>query len=434
MVAGTLGDSQADSGNESNPEARLLHPRSRTYEKSAKSGPSPLVCASLLNLMMGAGRPMPEGRSGMAKTRPIIRLSPPISGPISGFFRSVGAFPRNRAPLSVALLAGACLFSPGTLSASSSPINDPHINGTAASVSQAKTAAQTDAGFQADRAEILAMAGNYKVRFDMQETTPWLAGYTPIDRNISGGHEVVRVIEENDRRIILQHLLVVEHQGRNHIIKHWRQDWEYEPARILAYAGPNSWKWQDVPAQWRKGRWSQTVWQVDDSPRYAGWGQFETQGGVRRWRSNWTWRPLARRDATRKPVYDRYYGINRHQPSPDGWIHWQDNIKMGMVDGALKPIVQESVLNSYSRFDGFNVKAADDYWAKTRVYWAAIRARWDAIANSKGGIAIQEEAETGTIISARLLMMADQIIDGSLTEAKAIETAEKLINENTHPL
>src|SRR3546814_5432291 len=92
----------------------------------------------------------------------------------------------------------------------------------------------------------------------------------------------------------------------------------------------------------RTGRWSQTVYQVDDSPRYAGWGQFETQGGIRRWRSSWTWRPLARRDAVRNPVYDRYLSINRHQPSPDGWIHWQDNTKMGTKDGKLVPIVQRS--------------------------------------------------------------------------------------------
>src|SRR3546814_6629067 len=99
----------------------------------------------------------------------------------------------------------------------------------------------------------------------------------------------------------------------------------YEPAKILAYSDRNSWAWEDVPERMRTGRWSQTVYQVDDSPRYAGWGQFETQGGIRRWRSSWTWRPLARRDAVRNPVYDRYLSINRHQPSPDGWIRSEEH-------------------------------------------------------------------------------------------------------------
>src|SRR5690606_21943543 len=157
----------------------------------------------------------------------------------------------------------------------------------------------------------------------------------------------------------------------------------------------------EVPERMRHGRWSQTVYQVDDSPRYAGWGEFETQGGIRRWRSSWTWRPLARRDAVRDPVYDRYYSINRHQPTPDGWIHWQDNIKMGEADGQLQPVVQEYVLNTYTRFNDYPVKAADDYWAATSGYWAAVRAAWGEVADVRGGITIEEEAQTGTVISGR---------------------------------
>ena len=297
-----------------------------------------------------------------------------------------------------------------------------------------RPAQEEAAAFEADRADILAMAGNFKVRFDMQEATPWTSGYTPLDRKISGGHEVVRVIEDTGRRIVLQHILVSEIDGKPHITKHWRQDWEYEPAKVLVYSDRNAWTWEDVPEKMRRGRWSQTVWQVDDSPRYAGWGQFEQQGGVRRWRSNWTWRPLARRDAVRNPVYDRYYAINRHQPTPDGWVHWQDNMKMGMKDGKLQPIVQEYVLNTYTRFDGYNVKAADDYWAATKDYWAAVRNQWDMVASSKGGIAIQEEAQAGTVISARLLTMADEIVEGKLSPAKAIAEAQKLIGDNTRAI
>ena len=295
----------------------------------------------------------------------------------------------------------------------------------------ARPEAQEQAAFQADRADILAMAGDYKVRFDMQESTPWMVGYTPIDPKISGGHESVRVIEDTGRKIVLQHLLVVEHEGKTFVIKHWRQDWEYEPTKILAYAGPGTWEWEDVPEKMRHGRWSQTVWQVDDSPRYAGWGQWETQGGIRRWRSNWTWRPLARRDAVRKPVYDRYYAINRHQPTPSGWIHWQDNIKMATVGGALKPVVQEYVLNTYTRDSGYAVDAADRYWAATKGYWAAVRAEWDRIAQTKGGIRIKEQADTGTVISGRLLEMGTAITKREMTEAAAIDEALRLIRTNT---
>lgn len=295
-------------------------------------------------------------------------------------------------------------------------------------------ASQAAATFEQDRADILAMAGNYKVRFDMQESTRWDPAYTPIAAKISGGNEVVRVIEDSGRKIVLQHMLVAEHDGKPMIIKHWRQDWEYEPARVLVYSDTSAWRWEDVPEKMRTGRWSQTVYQVDDSPRYGGWGQFESQGGIRRWRSNWTWRPLARRDAVRKPVYDRYLSINRHQNTPDGWIHWQDNTKMASRDGKLVPIVQEYVLNSYTRFDGYNVKAADDYWAATKDFWAAVRAEWSRIADAKGGIAVSELAETGTVVGERMLEIADEIQSGKLTTAKGITEAKRLIEANTRRL
>jgi len=308
------------------------------------------------------------------------------------------------------------------------------LAGSAALAHPPIAAEQATASFEQDRADILAMAGNYKVRFDMQESTRWDPAYTPLDRKISGGNEVVRVVADTGRKIILQHLLVVQNEGKDMVIKHWRQDWEYEPARVLVYSDTNTWKWEDVPEKMRTGRWSQTVWQVDDSPRYGGWGQFETQGGLRRWRSNWTWRPLARRDAVRHPVYNRYLSINRHQNTTDGWIHWQDNTKMGTKDGKLVPIVQEYVLNTYTKFDGYNVKAADDYWAATKDYWAAVRTEWDRIATEKGGIGIEEEAETGTVISARLMELANEVQAKTTTTAKAAAEARKLIGENTRRL
>lgn len=286
--------------------------------------------------------------------------------------------------------------------------------------------------FEADRQTILAMAGNYRVRFDMRETTSWRPDYAPIDPTSSGGHEVVRVIADTGRFISLQHMLVVEHEGETHIIKHWRQDWAYEPETYLAYAGPNEWRVEQVPANRRPGSWSQTVWQVDDSPRYGSYGRWTETGGVRRWRSDWTWRPLARRDATRSPRYDRYLAINRHSPTPDGgWIHWQDNQKMGVVDGQVVPFVQESVLNTYRPFSEFNIGVADRYWQATEAYWAAVREEWDRAQRVHNGIRIQEEPQAGNVISGRLLEMGTEIFEGERQRDAAITEARRLIREAT---
>jgi hypothetical protein len=245
---------------------------------------------------------------------------------------------------------------------------------------------------------------------------------------------VVRVVEDTPGRIVLQHLLVVEHEGASHIIKHWRQDWEFEPARILAYRGDGVWALEETPEDKRAGRWSQTVYQVDDSPRYAALGRFEEQAGVRSWRSDWTWRPLARRDAIRSPVYDRYHAVNRHQTTPDGWVHWQDNTKVAVDGDKVEPIVQEYVLNTYTRFSDYDVAAADRYWNATRGFWALVRAAWAETAEAKGGVVIEEEANSGTVISARLLALGDEVAEGKTSEADAAAEARRLIADNTRPV
>ena len=294
-----------------------------------------------------------------------------------------------------------------------------------------KTAEAETAKFQSDRTNILAMAGTFKVKFDFQEQTAWQPDYTPIAAKTSGGHEVVRVIEDTGTKIVLQHILVVEVEGQTFLVKHWRQDWTYEPKDMLAYAGKSQWKVEAIPEKMLAGRWSQTVWQTDDSPRYAGFGEWSAEGGVPRWRSGWSWRPLARRDAVRKPIYDRYMSINRHSPTPKGWIQWQDNMKMGMKDGKLMPYVQEMVLNTYTRFDGFEASKADAYWAKTKEYWAAVRSGWDAVIKRDGGIKVQEIADTGSASGVRLMTYADEVNDGKIKTSAAIAKAQAVIDEVT---
>lgn len=298
---------------------------------------------------------------------------------------------------------------------------------------KAKPAAEEKAKFDADRANILGMAGDYKVTFDFREQTAWRPDYTPIDPKVSAGFEAVRVIEDTGKRIVLQHILVVKDEdGKEFPIKHWRQDWVYEPQSYLVYADLDEWKLEQTPERLRKGRWSQTVWQTDDSPRYGALGEWETQAGVARWRSGWTWRPLARRDAVRNPDYDRYYAINRHALTPTGWIHWQDNTKMGENAGELTPYVQESVLNTYTKDDSFNARRADDYWTATKDYWAAVRAEWDAaVARGNGAVRVAEEAENGSVSGPALMSLADDIEAGKISTGDAIVKAKTVIAEAT---
>jgi len=303
----------------------------------------------------------------------------------------------------------------------------------AAAARPAAAAVQADYGDQArDHAAILAMAGTFKVTFDMRETTPLVAGYTPYPAKISGGHELVRAIVDTPDHVVLQHLLVVaDGNGKTMVIKHWRQDWTFQPAHVLTYVAPGRWTLRPVPEAERRGAWSQTVWQTDDSPRYGGIGRWRYDDGATRWTSDETRRPLARRDATRGVPYDHYLGTNRHVLTPNGWVHEQDNAKIGSKDGRPATFVHEYVVNSYVPARDFPVAAAEDYLAKTHDYWAIVRAEWDAAIARDGGLALGEVADSGSVTGHQLMLLADDIVHGDATTAAASEEARDLIRGAT---
>lgn len=286
-------------------------------------------------------------------------------------------------------------------------------------------------GIERDRQAILAMAGDYRVRFNFNETAAFVSDYTPLEPKSSGGFESVRVIGDTGEFIQLQHLLVAEHEGETFVIKHWRQDWTYQPRTVLAYDRRNYWALRNVSSTERRGAWSQTVWQTDDSPRYGGVGRWDYANDRTIWTSGPTSRPLARRDAIRNPPYDRYLSINRHALTPTGWVHGQDNEKIGARDGQPTAIVHEDVLNTYDRFNEYPVTAADSYWQDTAEYWAGVRQAWDGAIARRRGVWVEEEAQNGAITGPTLMGLADRIHSGDAQTAAAIVEAQTTITQAT---
>ncbi|MEZ5960774.1 MAG: DUF6607 family protein [Hyphomonadaceae bacterium] len=282
-----------------------------------------------------------------------------------------------------------------------------------------------------DRQSILAMTGDYRVRFNFSETVPFVSDYTPLEPKTSGGYESVRVITDTGDFIQLQHLLVAEHEGQTFVIKHWRQDWEYQPRSVLVYDRRNYWSLRSVPSAERRGAWSQTVWQTDDSPRYGGVGRWDHANGRTIWISGPTARPLARRDAIRNPPYERYNSINRHALTPTGWVHEQDNEKLGARGGQLVAIVHEDGVNTYDRFNEYQVAAADAYWADTAEYWGGVRQAWDDAIARRRGVWVEEEAQAGAVTGPTLMGLANRIHANEIQTAAALTEAQAAITSAT---
>jgi len=285
------------------------------------------------------------------------------------------------------------------------------------------------AKFEQDRASILAMAGDYNVDFDFLETVAFAPGYELQPEQLSGGDEVVRVIEDRGDFISLQHILVVGGDQKMPI-KHWRQDWAYEPEAVLVFTGGNTWEMRPVPEAERTGKWSQTVYQVEDSPRYGAVGAWSHANGVSEWTGKAEWRPLPRREATKRTDYDVVIAVNRHAITPAGWVHEQDNSKLSLRGGKPQVIARETGLNTYTKDSRFPASVATDYWDATKDYWALVRAEWTRLetAGPTFGLTVQGEPEP---VYMPLLELADRVQAGELTAEAAGKEATAVIAKFT---
>lgn len=288
---------------------------------------------------------------------------------------------------------------------------------------------QQDPKIAQDRQAILAMAGNYKVTFDFTETVPLQANYELGEPKLSGGYEVVRVIRNDPHFISLQHILVVG-KDKKFPVKHWRQDWVYEPSYVYDFVGFNSWKKRELSRPERKGKWAQFVYQVDDSPRYSAAAEWTHKNGISAWASPQNMRPLPRRDMTTRDDYHGMMAMNRHVITPFGWVHEQDNTKLILTGDTPQALVREVGINTYRKFDDFDIAIADDYWADTKDYWVGVRNLWTDLEadNDAFGLTIQGEP---TDLYMPLLEMTDKIEDDDLTVAEAVIKAAGIIESFT---
>jgi hypothetical protein len=282
----------------------------------------------------------------------------------------------------------------------------------------------------ADREAILAMAGDYAVTFDFEETVSFDAAYEPREPYHSGAFEVVRVIRDEPRTIELQHILVVGADGRQLPIKHWRQKWVYEPAYVFDYLGDNRWRRRDLDPAEAAGRWAQFVYQVDDSPRYAALGDWRHDRGTAAWTSEPSLRPLPRRDATKRDDYDAIRAVNRHALTPRGWVHEQDNTKLRLGEAGPAPLVREVGVNRYGHNSDFAVAVAEDYWRDTAAYWDAVRDLWTRLEQEQGEIGLTLEGEPEAMY-ADFLGHADALASGEQTLAAAVAEARQTLRRYT---
>lgn len=290
---------------------------------------------------------------------------------------------------------------------------------------------------EADRQAILAMAGEYKVTFQFQETVAIEPGYELKDPYLSGATEFVEVVEDRGDFISLQHILVLHPQNEDgsldqeaeaRVVKHWRQDWTYQDTQINEFRGERLWDRVDLPAERVQGQWSQAVFQVDDSPRYEGLGKWTHAGSRSSWESQETWRPLPRREHTKRSDYDVLVAQNRHTITPNGWVHEADSYKLVLgKDGQPdRVLAHESGLNVYDKVDNIDFTVGREYWEATQAYWQDVREMWIDVLAEPGQTHVAIKAGD-KLVYAELFGIARDIQDAGQYQSEHRKQAQNVV-------
>ena len=289
--------------------------------------------------------------------------------------------------------------------------------------------------FEKDRLAILAMVGEYKVSFDFIEVAGFTDNYQPVAPYQSWATEKVVVLEDKQDFISLQHILVMQtvnadgSKNAPMVTKHWRQDWQYQPKQVLTYKGNKTWLPVAVAKTLQSGNWSQTVYQVDDSPRYGGVAAWQHSGNFSSWNGQETWRPLPRREYTVRNDYQVLLGNNRHIILPTGWIHEQQNNKV-VLDANGNPaagnpvIAREMGFNRYERIVGYDFSLGNQYLSKTEPFWREVRAQWAILSTQTKPIYLRAAADKDGLY-VKLFSYADELNAGKAQTSEQIKQFAK---------
>lgn len=278
--------------------------------------------------------------------------------------------------------------------------------------------------FERDRRAILAMAGGYRASFEFLETVGYATDYKPAAPYQSWGTEYIHVVEDRGDFISLQHIMVMFVAGKDGkisepmVMKHWRQDWQYQDTQLLEYAGNNHWKRRQLDKASVQGTWSQSVYQVDDSPRYAAIGTWQHNASFSAWQSANTWRPLPRREYTVRGDYQVLEGTNRHVILANGWVQEEQNQKLQLPQkpGSTTYVANELGNNRYQRVKNFDWRAGDAYWKTTGPFWAVVRQQWARLFAEHADFTLKHDFN-GKPLFVALFELAEQYQAGTLKNA-----------------
>lgn len=285
------------------------------------------------------------------------------------------------------------------------------------------------ADYNADVQAISSLQGCYKVDFTFKELKTLIDDpqYKPSPDYKSSIIELAFLDQNNEQGVHLQHILMLP--GGHGLIKHWRQEWTYQPTNLLIYRAPNH--WQKIPHAQTEGKWSQAVRSVDDSPRSVGistWTHTDEAGSS--WgklKEEYARAPLPRRE---QEFGRRDYQLleRSHQITTDskGWVMEESNIKVRQGADGEVPLAVEEGRESHTKVDAALCAQAVQWWKESKPAWDEIRAAWDETFHRFDVIRLKPVVENKRL-GEKLNALADEAKKEAMPSKTVREKASALI-------
>jgi hypothetical protein len=232
-----------------------------------------------------------------------------------------------------------------------------------------------------DKNAIKEMCGCFEVTYNFAETFNYTkdSTYRPSKMKVTKSLEWAGLVEDENNKVTIQHILQVGNPASPMIVKHWRQDWLYQNTAFYMYNGANNWVFEQKEKKNVRKQWTQKVYQVDDSPRYEGSGTWVHVDGKSYW-ENTTTAPLPRREYTKRSDYNITLRGNRHEITNSGWVHDQDNRKILRKQGKEDVIIaNEKGYNTYKKVPEARCKVAKEWWVANNSKWEMVRNKWEEV-------------------------------------------------------
>lgn len=265
-----------------------------------------------------------------------------------------------------------------------------------------------------DLEAIKQMCGCFEVTFNFSETFNYSNDslYRPSKNKVSKALEWAALVDNENDKISIQHILQVGNPAKPMIVKHWRQDWLFENRNFYMYNTENDWTFEKKRKKDVTGQWTQKVFQVDDSPRYEGSGTWVHVDGKSYW-ENITPAPLPRREYTTRSDYNLTMRGNRQEIKDFGWVHDQDNDKIIRENGKQDVLIaKEKGYNTYTRVDDTRCAAAANWWDVNTNKWATVRLKWEEIYNREKDLSLEAKVNN--------MALYKHLFDDAITQEEQI--------------